>query len=153
MEMPKPTPAHDRLKKFIGTWKGTEQLSPSPWDPQGGTAAAVAENRAALDGFAVIQDYTQVREGKPTFRGHGVITFDPNENCYSMHWFDSMGMPPSVYKGNFEGEVLHLSALFPGGKSRCAWDLGKEKEYRFTLEVSGDGNSWQKMIDGTYAKG
>jgi hypothetical protein len=152
MEMPKPTPAHDRLRKFIGTWKGSERLSPSPWDPVGGTASAVAENRGALDGFAVIQDYTQVREGKPVFRGHGVITFDANEKCYAMHWFDSMGMPPSVYKGNFEGEVLNLSSSFPGGKSRCAWDLGKEKEYRFTLEVSGDGKSWQTMIDGTYAR-
>ena len=32
MDMPKPTPAHDRLKKFVGTWKGEEKLSPSPWD-------------------------------------------------------------------------------------------------------------------------
>jgi hypothetical protein len=152
MEMPKPTPEHDRLKKFAGRWKGAEKLSPSPWDPAGGTATGTAENRIVLDGFAMIQDYVQVRDGYTSFRGHGVLAYDAHGKCYTMHWFDSMGTPPNVYKGNFEGEVLKLSSTFPGGYSRCAWDLGMEGEYRFTLDVSGDGEHWTTMMDGRYAK-
>ncbi len=152
MDMPKPPPAHDRLKKILGRWKGEEKLSPSPWDPTGGIAIGVAENRSALDGFAVIQEYVQTRDGKTSFRGHGVMAYDTNEQCYAMHWFDSMGTPPNIYKGNFEGDVLKLSTAFPGGMSRCSWDLGKEKEYRFRLDMSQDGKNWQTMMDGTYSK-
>lgn len=152
MDMPKPTPAHDRLKKFLGKWKGEEKLSPSPWDPKGGIAVGIAENRSAVDGFAVVQDYVQMRDGKPSFRGHGVIAYDGIERCYAMHWFDSMGTPPNIYRGNVEGDVLKLSTAFPGGMSRCSWDLRNEREYRFTLDMSQDGKSWQPMMDGTYSK-
>jgi len=152
MEMPKPTTAHARLTEMAGRWTGEERLSPSPWDPKGGVATAVADNRLALDGFALIQDYAQSREGMPNFLGHGVLTYDSEGKAYQMHWFDSMGMPPSVYRGDFEGSVLKMTASFPAGTSRCSWELGRPKEYRFLLEVSADGKNWQTMIDGTYRK-
>jgi len=152
MEIPKPTPAHDRLKKFIGRWRGTETLSPSPWDPEGGTATGIVENKLILDGFAVVQEYAQMRGDVVGFRGHGVITYNGREQCYTMHWFDSMGMPPNFYKGNFEGDVLKLTNRFPQGFSRAAWQFGGEKEYSFRMEVSPDGEKWAPMIVGTYTR-
>ena len=152
MEMPKPTPAHDKLRKLIGRWKGPETMSPSPWDPKGGTAVGTAENKPALDGFAVIQDYIQLRENNVTFRGHGVFAYDTNENCYTIHWFDSMGTPGNLYKGNFEGDVLKLSSKFQTGFSRVSWDLSKEGEHTFKMEMSPDGKMWQPMMVGTYKK-
>lgn len=32
MEMPKPTPHHEKLKVLAGTWTGDETMKPSPWD-------------------------------------------------------------------------------------------------------------------------
>ncbi len=31
-----------------------------------------------------------------------------------LHWFDCMGVPPNVFKGEFEGDVLTLTTLFEG---------------------------------------
>jgi len=152
MEIPRPTAAHRRLKKIAGTWKGTETLSPSPWDPKGGTATSVVENVLSLDGFAVVQEYTQVRDGAVSFRGHGVFAYNAHEECYLMHWFDSMGTPPKVYRGNFEGDVLKLTGTFPGGVSRVDWDLGSEGEYSFRMEISPDGAAWQPLIVGRYTR-
>lgn len=152
METPSPTTAHDRLRIFLGRWKGAETLSPAPWDPEGGTAVGTAENRLVLDGFAVVQEYEQSREGKPGFRGHGVLAFDSAAGDYVMHWFSSMGTPPMVYRGKFEGEVLRLGSAFAGGISRCSWDFGAAGRYRFSLEFSPDGKTWHPMMEGTYVR-
>ena len=93
MEMPTPGDAHRRLEVLVGTWIGEETMHPSPWDPQGGVADGTIENRLALDGFNVIQEYTQSRDGQQTFAGHGVFGWDGQRGCYTLHWFDTMGTP------------------------------------------------------------
>ena len=152
MEMPKPTAAHRQLEKMVGRWTGEEKLFPSPWDPQGGTAIARLENRFALDGFAVVQDYEQERDGKINFRGHGVIRWDATQQCYEMYWFDSMGMPPNVFRGNFDGEVLTLIGKDLQGHSRTVFDLNKKTQYTFRMEVSPDGNQWFTFMEGNYTR-
>lgn len=76
MEMPRPTEAHRRLHALAGDWTGTEKMHPSPWDPQGGTAEGRVQNRVALDGFAIVQQYEQRRGGQISFSGHGVFSWD-----------------------------------------------------------------------------
>ncbi|HEY2412562.1 MAG TPA: DUF1579 family protein, partial [Pirellulaceae bacterium] len=109
MDMPKPGEAHRKIQKLVGNWLGEEKLFPSPWDPKGGTAQARVSNRLALGGFAVIQDYEQLRGGAATFAGHGVFSFNPHDSTYSMHWWDSMGSPPNNFVGKFDGDVLTLT--------------------------------------------
>ena len=65
-----------------------------PWDPQGGKATGRIRSRVALSGFALINDYEQERDGKVTFTGHGVFTFDPKEDLYTLTWFDCHGRAP-----------------------------------------------------------
>ncbi len=67
MEMPKPTEAHRRLHAFLGEWEGEEKLSPSPWGP-GGTAHGRSICRLDLDGFFVIQDYVEEKDGRTSYR-------------------------------------------------------------------------------------
>ena len=68
MEMPKPTEEHRRLHAFLGEWEGEEKLSPSPWGP-GGTARGRSTCRLDLDGFFVIQDYVEEKDGRVSYRG------------------------------------------------------------------------------------
>lgn len=150
MEMPKLTDAHRKLEKLVGRWSGEERIHPSPFDPKGGTAIARVENRLALDGFAVVQDYDQERNGKVTFRGHSVLRWDTSQQCYEMYWFDSMGMAPSVFRGNFDGEVLTVAAKDPQGHSRAVFDFGKKGHYTFRMEVSQDGQQWFPFMEGQY---
>jgi hypothetical protein len=76
--MPKPGPEHKQIAKLAGKLgRRGEARAPSPFDAKGGTAKARVTNRLALDGFIVTQDYEQERDGKVSFRGHGVFGFDP----------------------------------------------------------------------------
>ena len=73
MEMPTPSAGHRKLEKIAGQWEGEEKMYPSPWDPKGGIATGRINSRDALNGFALINDYEQERDGKITFSGHGVL--------------------------------------------------------------------------------
>ena len=73
MEMPKPTEAHHKLSALAGRWIGKEVMPPCPWDPKGGTAIGRCDNRVSVEGFVVLHDYEQERNGAVSFRGHGVF--------------------------------------------------------------------------------
>ncbi|MEQ8764455.1 MAG: DUF1579 family protein [Planctomycetota bacterium] len=152
MELPKPTEGHDRLEMFVGSWQGTEILHPSPWDSNGGTAKGFVENRRALGGFSLIQEYRQERDGKTTFEGHGVFTYDPEKDEYVLYWFDSMGLGVNDYRGKLEDGVLTVEHQGEMGHSRCVFDMRKEGSYTFRMQGSPDGSVWMSFMDGTYQK-
>ncbi|MBI4549087.1 MAG: DUF1579 family protein [Ignavibacteriae bacterium] len=150
--MPKPTDAHKKLEKLIGSWSGQEKLHPSPWDPKGGTARGRVTNRSALDGFVVVQDYEQERNGVINFCGHGVFGWNAAQQCYTLHWFDSMGMPPNEFRGSFKNDVLTMTSQDPQGHSRATFDFSKENQYSFRMEVSQDGKQWHTFMEGKYSQ-
>jgi len=152
MEMPKPTEAHKKLTTMAGKWAGQERLHPSPWDAKGGMATSRVDNRVALDGFALLHDYEQERNGAVTFRGHGVLTFDAREQCYLMHWWDSMGFGANVYKGKFEGTTLSMARREAQGHSRVVWEFPDGGNYKFRMDFSPDGSQWHPFMEGAYAR-
>jgi hypothetical protein len=77
MEMLKPKRGHLRTEKLAGNWEGGEKMPPSQWDPKGGIAVGRTKSRLALNGFALISDYEQERDGVITFTGYGVLSFEP----------------------------------------------------------------------------
>jgi hypothetical protein len=121
MEMPKPGPAQERLHVFVGEWRGTEKMHPTQWLPEGGMRDAVISNRLGLDGFAVIQDYTQFNGATPTFRGHAVIMKHPHGESYQMYWFDSFS--PSVFEGDWDGVRGSFISKSPMGQTRASSSL------------------------------
>ena len=140
------------MEQLVGSWIGEEKMYPSPWDPQGGTATGRITNRQALDGFAVIQDYKQERDGAVTFRGHGVFCWDPVQQTYLLHWFDSCGTPPNVFEGSFEGNVFTMSCETPMGRNRTVFEIQDENHYAFRMEMSSDGEQWQTLMEGHYTR-
>jgi hypothetical protein len=82
MDMPKVGPSHQKLYVLAGEWQGTETMMPSPMGP-GGTATGTMKARVDIDGFYVISDYAQQRDGAVTYRGHGVYGFDTTTNEYT----------------------------------------------------------------------
>lgn len=152
MEMPKPGEVHEKLQRLAGSWSGEEKMYPSPWDPKGGTALGRVRNRLALNGFHVVQEYEQERDGSITFQGHAVFGFDPAQQAYTCHWFDSMGAPPNEFKGSFEGDVLSMTCRNPQGWNRAVYAFKGDDHYGFRMEVSGDGEQWQVFMEGEYAR-
>jgi hypothetical protein len=152
MDMPKPGPAHEKLKRLVGEWTGSEHLKPSPWDPVGGDAVGRVNNRLALDGFAVVQDYEQERLGAIGFRGHGVFRWDEAEKQYLLYWFDSTGQSPGIFRGTFDDDILSLESSNVVGHARATFDFGTADAYRYRMEVSPDAEVWYPFMEGTYRR-
>ena len=65
---------HHKLAVFAGEWDGDEVVFPSRWT-EGGPATSHVRARIDLNGFYLIQDTRQTRDGKETFATHGVFTY------------------------------------------------------------------------------
>jgi hypothetical protein len=152
MEMAQMSDAYRRLHCLVGTWSGDEKMSPAPWDPTGGPATGKSVNRAILDGFAVVHDYVQFRNGQVSFKGHGVFTWNAQENVYYLHWFDSMATTVNTFRGQFAGDVLSVDSVDPNMKSRAVFDFGRPDSYTFRMDVSPDGAQWKTFMEGRYAR-
>lgn len=152
MRLPALTEPHRRLERLVGSWRGEEKLEPTPLDPQGATAVASVRNVLGLDGFAVVQDYAQERDGRTTLRGHGLFRWDQERQEYVLHWFDSMGQEPTEYRGTFDDGVLSLQCLRAEGRTRAVWDFREPKRHTFRMEVSPDGKRWFLAMEGRYER-
>jgi hypothetical protein len=150
MEMPRPGPAQEKLKSFVGEWRGQEKMHPTQWMPEGGVRDAKISNKLALDGFAVVQDYVQSDKGTPQFQGHAVIMKNTKAETYQMYWFDSFS--PSLFEGPFDGTHASFVSNSPMGMMRATFDFSKPGRYAFKMELSADGKSWAPMMDGEYRK-
>lgn len=152
MDMPKPGPAHEKLKPLAGQWSGEEEIFPSPMDPAGGPAHARIENTIALDGFVLVQDYVQERSGRVNFAGHAVISWDAANDVYVMDWWDTWGQARSEYRGKMKGSTLELESATPMGRARATFDLSKPDVYVFTMDISLDGTNWATFMRGSYRR-
>ena len=132
---PQPTPEHRKLARLAGTWKGTENMQPSQWCPEGMKADGVTRSRVALGGFCVVSDYEQSMAGKVTYSGHGVYTIDPESKEVVLHWFDSMAGMREEFRG---------SVAFVGTR-----DFYRPKE----LSPSGQGYHWNSNAETYYLIG
>jgi hypothetical protein len=150
MQMPKPGKFHKKLEALVGDWTCDEQMHPTPWDPTGGPTKGRNRVRMALDGFAIVQDYEQKRGGKVTFRGHGIIGYDPTANCYVWHWSDSMGgVPCQASKGQWNGNTLQFQNAGPQGHARYTYTFLRGGKLSFDMECSSDGQQWAPMMTST----
>jgi hypothetical protein len=152
MKMPEPGPGHAKFEQLAGSWAGEERMHPSQWDPKGGVATGRSNSRIALGGFALIADYEQERGGAVTFTGHSVMTFDPESETYSLHWFDCMGSPPEVFRGKFIGGLLTVAHGGPGMHARFTYDVGDPREMVSRMEMSQDGEKWNTLFDARYRR-
>lgn len=152
MNLPTLTEQHRWLNRFAGRWEGDETLYPSPWDPAGGQARGLVENRMALDGLVMIQDYSQRRNGQVSYLGHAVLSHDGERGDYVMHWWDNMGSPANAFRGHTNGETIVLFYRSAMGEQRVSFDFSRPGHYRFLMEVSGDGQNWQPFMSGDYRR-
>ena len=153
MGMPKPDEHHEKLKALVGEWTGEETLHPIPWQPDKVAVTSRVSSRLDLDGFFLFTDHEQTRDGRVSYRGHGIFGWDPRKQRYTMHWFDVMGVdpgPPAM--GTWEGNKLCLQHQHHMGHSRYTYKFEGDGPYTFTLETSQDGQDWPLFLTGTYRR-
>ena len=128
-------------------------MSPSPWDPKGGTATSRTSTRLELGGFFLLTDYVQERDGRVSYRGHGVVGWDAGQERFTLYWFNSMGIDPGAPAlGTWEGNVLRFQHQHDMGHSRYTYTFDGSDSYTFTLEHSPDGQEWMTFLQGTYKR-
>ena len=148
--MPRPTEEHKKLEWIAGDWRGEETMHPSPWAPEGGKAEGRSNCRLALNGFAVLCDYEQKKDGVSTFTGHGVFTYDSQRQCFVQHWFDCFGGAADVLTGNFEGKILTMTGSNPRQHMRSTTDYSTSGRLIKKMEFSQDGQNWSTLFEGEY---
>ncbi len=152
-EMPKPSEAHARLARLAGRWEADETMHPSEWAPIESKRRATTVNRMGVDGFFLLNEYTQYDGDRAAFRGFGVYGWDPARERYSMYWVDSMGSPPAAQVwGTWEGDTLTFQQETPRGHHRYVYVLEAEDRYVFRMASSKDGATWTEILTGVYTR-
>jgi hypothetical protein len=108
--------------------------------------------RMELGGFFLCSFYEEEVSGEPSYSGHGVYGYDPKEEKFTMHWFDSMGgsyNKPAL--GAWDGNSLSFQNATPQGHARYTHTIEND-EYDFKIEVSEDGEAWTMFMSGTYRR-
>jgi hypothetical protein len=147
-----PLPEHARLAAFAGEWNGEEVVFPSRWT-EGGSATSHTVARMDLNGFYLIQDAVQMRDGKQAFATHGIFTFDREDRTYKLFWYDSLGYtPPSPASGGWVGKTLTLVRGSLRGNARHVYEIIDDDSYSLKIQFSPDAEGWSDVLTGVYRR-
>jgi hypothetical protein len=110
--------------------------------------------RVDVEGFFVIQDYIEERDGRVVFRGHGVFGWDDARKKYMWFWVDSMGSVPSAPSlGTWEGDTLIFEHDTGDQRGRYTYRFTSEDSYELKIENSQDGGqTWRTFMEGSYQR-
>lgn len=147
-----PLAEHARLAAFAGEWNGEEVVFPSRWT-EGGPATSHVVARMDLNGFYLIQDSVQIRDGKQVFATHGIFTFDRDDRSYKLFWYDSLGYtPPSPASGGWVGKTLTLVRGSLRGNARHVYEIIDDDSYSLKIQFSPDAEGWADVLTGVYRR-
>ncbi|MCK1399068.1 MULTISPECIES: DUF1579 family protein [unclassified Bradyrhizobium] len=147
-----PLPEHARLAAFAGEWNGEEVVFASRWT-EGGTATSRVVAHMDLNGFYLIQDSVQTRDGKQSFATHGIFTFDREDRTYKLFWYDSLGYtPPSPASGGWVGKTLTLVRGSLRGNARHVYEIIDDDSYSLKIQFSPDAEGWADVLTGVYRR-
>jgi hypothetical protein len=147
-----PLAEHARLAAFAGEWNGEEVVFPSRW-VAGGPATSHVVARMDLNGFYLIQDCVQMRDGKQAFATHGLFTYDRDDRTYKLFWYDSLGYtPPSPASGGWVGKTLTLVRGSLRGNARHVYEIIDDNSYSLKIQFSPDAEGWADVLTGIYRR-
>ena len=147
-----PLAEHARLAAFAGEWNGEEVVFPSRW-VAGGPATSHVVARMDLNGFYLIQDCVQMRDGKQAFATHGLFTYDREDRTYKLFWYDSLGYtPPSPASGGWAGKTLTLVRGSLRGNARHVYEIIDDNSYSLKIQFSPDAEGWADVLTGVYRR-
>lgn len=141
-----------RLSAFAGEWNGEEVVFPSRWT-EGGSATSHVVARMDLNGFYLIQDAVQMRDGKQSFATHGIFTWDRDDRTYKLFWYDSLGYtPPAPASGGWAGKTLTLVRGSLRGNARHVYEIIDDNSYSLKIQFSPDAEGWADVLTGVYRR-
>ena len=144
---PKAGPGHQRLRRFIGAWTGSETH-------HDGDPASVGHIRFQpdIDGLLLRQEYSQEVDGDIVFRGFGALAIDPANGDVLWWWFDANDMPPlAPARGRWDDDSLVFERETPEVSLRHRYAFSGDDRFRFSVEVKRpDEASFRAFLDADY---
>lgn len=116
---PQPGPEHEILKRDVGTWDATTEMSMPGLQPMTMTGV---ETSTLMAGRWLVTEWTSDMMGQP-FEGHGIAGWDPAKKAYVTVWVDSMNAEISHGESTYDPETDSLTGWMEmrdllGGKSK-----------------------------------
>jgi hypothetical protein len=106
-----------------------------------------------LNGFYLIQDAHQTRDGKESFATHALFTYDREDRLYKLFWHDSLGyFPPSPASGSWAGKTLTLVRGSLRGNARHVYEIVDDNNYSMKIQFSPDAEGWSDVLTGVYKR-
>jgi hypothetical protein len=146
----------EKLKPFVGTWKGKEKhFEPGNTTPI--EVDATITNTLALGGHFIRGDYKTSIPGFGEFTGLQMTSYDPVAKKYIVYWFDSMSNTGMKGESSSNGPTFVFVSEpvdMPGmgkTKMRITTTTVSPTAYTMTVEMQ-MGDSWHKFLDGSYKK-
>src|SRR5258708_5644322 len=150
---PTPLEEHRKLAVFGGRGGGAGMVYPSGGNG-GGPATSHVVARIDLNGFYLIQDTRQTRDGRESFASHGLFTYDREDRLYKLFWHDSLGYyPPSPASGGWSGKTLILVRGSLRGNARHVYEVIDDNSYSTKIQFSPDAEGWADVLTGVYRRG
>lgn len=151
--MSKLTASHHRLHQLAGVWHGDDQIINSGFNANYGNCQTVLTMRIALDGYIIIADAIQTRDGVEVYRTHRIFGWDERIQKYTLHHFDTDGLNFSTRaEGDWIDSTLALIQSTPYGIMRQEFTFTSTNSYNFEVSLSDYGEDWLLLAQGTYQR-
>ena len=150
--MSQPGTEQERLPRILGNRPRNETWHPPPWNPPAGSAEGRRKSRLALQGFAVIAKYQQLRSGNLTFAEHGVFARSGARDRYLDARWESLRSRPQRGCRRFRGRLGHIDVFGTQTHHRAGMDLSKPGEDGFGMRETSDRTASQAFLEGSYTR-
>jgi hypothetical protein len=148
-QMPTAGPEHKRLTYFAGTWNFSGTMKQGPMGPGGPiTFKEVCE---MMDGGFALVCRTEGKGPMGPTRAVGIMSYDAEKKAYSYTAAES-NMPVFTATGQVSGKTWTWTTSSMMGAQQVTTRVivteGDGKSYDFAMEMSTDGKSFARVMEG-----
>ncbi len=155
-QMPEMGPPKElqEVASMVGDWHYAGQFKMSP-EADWVSHEADASFKFVCDGAALQMDMTGMMMGME-YHGMGLNTYDRETKMWQETWLDNVGARLSMYTGTFADGKMVMSGedLMNGQKMHTrttTYDI-TDKEFKWMMENSMDGENWFISMRGVYTR-
>jgi hypothetical protein len=151
--MPKPGPELKKLEYFVGAWKTTANMKPSPYGPAG--ALTGLERANWMDGHFFVTIHSRENGSLGNWSSAAVMGYNAEEKVYTYDEYTSLGESEHA-KGTVEGDTwTWTSTEHMGGKTlrgRFVMKIVSPTEYTFSYAMAPEGGDFNVLMEGKAVK-
>lgn len=148
-----PTPEHKRLEYFVGTWTLAGTAKDSPMGPGG--PVTLKQTCELMDGGFAVVCRAEGKNPMGTSRSVAISTYDAEKKVYTYTAAES-NMPVFTALGSTKGSTWTWNTEAAMGTQRVYTRVTQTeagpKAYDFVMEMSLDGKTFARLVEGKFTK-